>query len=130
MSSFHIHPNHLDKALQEIETSINNVDETNKYKIMFICEELLTNIIRHGDFETRNPDIFLEINNLQNVDYLSIECKDNAKAFNLLTYPDPNINADLQNREAGGLGIYLTKKYAKELHYSFKNGYNILRLSL
>lgn len=130
MSSFHIHPNHLDKALQEIENSIKNVDETNKYKIMFICEELLTNIIRHGDFETRNPDIFLEINNLQNVDYLSIECKDNAKAFNLLTYPDPNINADLQNREAGGLGIYLTKKYAKELHYSFKNGYNILRLSL
>jgi serine/threonine-protein kinase RsbW len=130
MSQFHIHPSHLDKALQEIEDSIQSIEDSYKYKIMFICEELLTNIIRHGDFEARTPDIYLEIKSETDIYSFSIECKDNAKAFNMLKYPDPNIHTDIEERQMGGLGIYLTKKYAKELHYSFENGYNILRLSL
>ena len=94
---------------------------------MFISEEILTNIERHAEFLVKEPDISLA---LQKADTIQLTFKDNAKEFNMLEYPDADVDVDIQNRELGGLGIYLTKKYAKEIHYFYKDGYNILKIIL
>jgi serine/threonine-protein kinase RsbW len=99
------------------------------YKAMFICEEILTNLQRHADFEERKSDITLSFSLLEE-NTLQLIFKDNSKAFNLLDFPDPNINASLEERETGGLGIFLSKKYAKILQYNYENAYNILKVVL
>ena len=119
--------NRLHEAFTTIEKYFSHLDAKLLYKIMFISEEILTNIERHAEFLVKEPDISLA---LQKADTIQLTFKDNAKEFNMLEYPDVDVNADIQNRELGGLGIYLTKKYAKEIHYLYKDGYNILRVTL
>ena len=99
------------------------------YKAMFVCEEILTNLQRHAGFENRIPSVTLSLESIEEQG-LQLIFKDNSQAFNLLDFPDPNINAGLKERDAGGLGIFLTKKYAKSLQYKYENTYNILKIVL
>lgn len=99
------------------------------YKAMFVCEEILTNLQRHADFENRIPNVTLALESVEK-EGLKLIFKDNSKAFNLLDFPDPNINAGLEERDVGGLGIFLSKKYARSLQYNYENAYNILKIIL
>lgn len=121
--------NELDKTLVNIEEHIKTIDEKSKYKIMFISEELLTNLVRHADFEDKTPDVTLTIN-INKKNSFELEYKDNSKAFNLFEHKDPNIQLSIEQRELGGLGIYLVKEYAKTLEYIYRNGFNIIRITL
>lgn len=129
MATFKIQLNELEDTLLNIEEFLKKADKKSKYKIMFICEELLTNLVRHADFEGKTPDITLDIEVSDNNTF-EIQCKDNSKAFDLLQHKDPDLNADLDDRELGGLGICLLKKYTKEIEYIYEKGFNILRISL
>jgi len=113
---------------RELEKLAQNLDPKQHYKAAFVCEEILTNLQRHADFEKRKPDISLNLDTME--ESLLLTFKDNAKSFNLLTYPDPKIGGELEETELGGLGIYLTKQYAKNIQYSYENNYNILKVLL
>ena len=54
--------------------------------------------------------------------------KDSGKPFNPLTKEDPNINANSEEREIGGLGIYMVKNIMDETHYEYKDKHNVLTL--
>ena len=53
---------------------------------------------------------------------------DEGKAFNPLDKPDPDITLDVEEREVGGLGIYMVKKSMDEVLYARENGRNILEI--
>lgn len=53
---------------------------------------------------------------------------DVGKAFNPLNKPDPDITLDVEEREIGGLGIYMVKKSMDEVSYARENGRNILEI--
>jgi len=131
MSTFTMQLNRLKETLLDIEacleTEFDDADDKSKYKVMFIAEELLTNLVRHADFKDKTPCVTFDIELDKNHNF-QLECRDNSKAFNLLEQKDPDTHTDLEERELGGLGIYLLKKYAQELEYSYKDGFNILRL--
>jgi len=133
MATFKMQLNNLGETLLNIEAYLeiecDNADPKSKYKVMFIAEELLTNLVHHADFEDKTPFVTfnIELNKKKN---FQLECKDNSKTFNPLEQKDPDTHMDLEKRELGGLGIYLSKKYAQELEYIYKDGYNILRLNV
>jgi len=129
MATFKMQASELEETLLKIEEFIQGANETSKYKIMFICEELLTNLVRHADYEGKTPDITFSIEVKDN-NAFELQCKDNAKAFDILEHKDPDLNADMDDREPGGLGIYLLKKYTKKMEYLYEKGFNILRMSL
>ena len=129
MLDLQINPKEIEKTLLKIEQNIVALDEQKQYKIMLICEEILTNIIRHADFQDKTPQITITIkSSKQNI--TTFTCKDNSKEFNLLKHPDPVINEDIDKRKLGGLGIYLSKKYAKTLEYNYEDGFNVLKITL
>ena len=117
----------LEHALASVEKLLSELDAKLRYKIMFIIEEILTNLARHAEFQDREPDVTLEV---QTSPMPQLEFNDNSEKFNMLEYPDPDIDEDIEKRELGGLGIFLTKKYAKNIEYLYENGYNTLRVLL
>ena len=129
MTSLQIDLNAIEKTLQEIEKKLVSLNAEYQYKALLVCEEILTNLIRHADFEGRTPDIKILID-ISHEKHCQLTCKDNSKAFNILNHSGPDINANIDDRELGGLGIYLSKKYAKTVNYSYEDGYNILKIIL
>ena len=114
---------------QNLEELTPNLDPKQRYKATFVCEEILTNLARHASFENKTPAVSLKLDTLAQA-ALRLTFKDNSKSFNLLEYPDPKIGGDLEETELGGLGIYLTKQYAKDIQYCYENDYNILKVLL
>ena len=53
---------------------------------------------------------------------------DSGKPYNPLEKPDPDITLDLDERQIGGLGIFLVKKNVDEIFYERTDEKNILRL--
>ena len=54
---------------------------------------------------------------------------DAGKPFNPLTADEPDITLDADDREIGGLGIFLVKKTMDKVEYERKDNQNILKLS-
>ena len=48
--------------------------------------------------------------------------------YDPLKKADPDITLSADDREVGGLGIFLVKKTMDDVSYEYKNGQNILRI--
>ena len=46
----------------------------------------------------------------------------------VVTFIDPDVALSAEEREIGGLGIYMVKKSMDEISYEYKDGQNILRI--
>ncbi|MBO6027376.1 MAG: ATP-binding protein, partial [Bacteroidales bacterium] len=46
-----------------------------------------------------------------------------------LEQPDPDVTAKAEDRNIGGLGIYLCKKLMDSISYRYENGNNILTMT-
>lgn len=53
---------------------------------------------------------------------------DNGKPYDPLKNDDPDITLSAEEREIGGLGIYMVKKSMDEITYEYKDGQNILKI--
>ena len=57
---------------------------------------------------------------------IAVTLIDSGTPFNPLAQPDANITLAAEERDVGGLGILLTKKFIDELHYERRDEKNIL----
>ncbi|MFH1213307.1 MAG: ATP-binding protein [Candidatus Neomarinimicrobiota bacterium] len=96
------------------------------FNLNLVLEEILSNIIFYGYDDTTDHTINLNI--ALEGDIIEIEIIDDAKPFNPLNRPDPDVNQSLDARKIGGLGIYLVKKIMDKTEYVNKDGKNILIL--
>ena len=53
---------------------------------------------------------------------------DNGVPYNPLAKEDPDITLAAEERQIGGLGIYMVKKTMDDITYEYKDGQNILRI--
>ena len=53
---------------------------------------------------------------------------DNGVPYDPLAKADPDTTLSIEDREIGGLGIYMVKKSMDELTYEYQNGQNILKI--
>jgi anti-sigma regulatory factor (Ser/Thr protein kinase) len=53
---------------------------------------------------------------------------DKGIPFDPLKKPDPDITLSAEDREIGGLGIFITKKTMDSVEYAYENGENILTM--
>ena len=125
--------NAMAETLADIEKQLEALDERisdeQRYKANFVCEEILTNLSRHADFDNREADVSLTLT-IPGEQALLLTFKDNSNPFNLLDFPDPEMDTALEEMSLGGLGIFLTKQYANELHYRYESSYNVLEVLL
>jgi anti-sigma regulatory factor (Ser/Thr protein kinase) len=53
---------------------------------------------------------------------------DRGIPYDPLAKADPDTSLPIEERDVGGLGIYMVKKSMDEITYEYKNGQNILRI--
>ena len=54
---------------------------------------------------------------------------DRGVQFDPLNKPDPDITLSADEREIGGLGIFITKKTMDSVAYTYENGENVLTMT-
>lgn len=60
--------------------------------------------------------------------FIILKFEDNGIPYNPLEKPDPDINLPPEQRPLGGLGIFMVKEMADDIHYEYQNQSNILTL--
>lgn len=89
-------------------------------------EEAISNIIFYAfdDDKTHEIEIFININKHK----LSIQIIDDGKPFDPRKSKEPDIHLPAEEREIGGLGIFLIGKIMDKLDYKREKEKNILTL--
>lgn len=98
------------------------VSEDIKFKINLCVEEVEENILCYSG--TTWIDVWVENDN----GVVTIGFRDGGVQFDPLAKDDPDINAPLESRQVGGLGIFICKQMMDSLTYHFENGCNVFEM--
>jgi anti-sigma regulatory factor (Ser/Thr protein kinase) len=105
---------------------VNGLSENLISEINICLDELLTNIILYGFKDDLEHTISFRLNLSGNA--LEIHMQDNGIPFNPLSQKDPDLPADIDHAEIGGLGLHIVKKLMDDIRYERKSGKNRLTL--
>jgi len=93
--------------------------------VQMAVDEACTNIIEYGYAnEVGTIDIACQRKGKEIV----VVIRDKGKPFDPSSVQPPDLNASLEERKTGGLGIYFMKTLMDEVKYEFKKGKNVLTM--
>ena len=91
-------------------------------------EELFVNIARYA-YQDGEGEVTLGMGLDEESRTITFRIKDRGIPFDPLKKPDPDITLSAEEREIGGLGIFITKKTMDSIEYVYENGENILTMT-
>lgn len=103
-------------------------DEMLRFKLRLSIEEAVVNVVQYayeGGIGWLEAGTSLDEDKL----ILSIELRDAGTPFNPLEKADPDVTLDADQRQIGGLGIFLCKKMMDSISYRYENGNNVLTMT-
>ena len=126
-----------------VEAKIENVDKVTEFvnevleekecplkvqmQLDVAIDEIFGNIAYYAYGKGRgNATIQIEMED--NPPKITLTFIDQGIPYNPLESKDPDITLDIEDREIGGLGIFLVKKTMDELSYVYVDGQNILTM--
>lgn len=89
-------------------------------------DEICSNIIKHG---YQNGEGKISVTVINDGTSTSLVFKDSAIPFNPVEAIDPDVTLSAEERNIGGLGIYMVKKSMDDMRYEYKDGQNILTIT-
>lgn len=92
-------------------------------KLLVTNDEVFSNIMHYGDAS----EVKVEI--LQKNEKIYLIFTDDGIQYNPLKAKNPDTTLSFEEREPGGLGIFMVKKMASDMQYQYKNKKNILTLA-
>ena len=92
-------------------------------KLMIAIDEIYSNIVRYSGATEATVSIEKANNTLK------LYFKDNGKPYNPLDAKDPDITASAEDRNIGGLGVFMVKKMLDNVEYKYVDNFNILTLT-
>ncbi len=122
-------PGTLD-SLSEIRDFVRTVaeqaglDRKRAYRLLLAADEIATNIANYGyQNGTIKGDILLEAR--IDDEKLTVTLEDRSPPFDPFTHKPPdNLDSPLEDRPAGGLGIFLATENVDDYRYQYLNGCN------
>jgi len=96
------------------------------YHVQTAVDEAVANIIYHAyDYEGQGTiEICCEC---AHEDFI-VSITDRGRPFDPSAVPEPNVNADLEERREGGLGRYLMQKLMDDVRHEFTSDGNVLTM--
>ena len=95
--------------------------------ICVAIEEVFVNVA-HYAYGEGEGDMTLGIGFNAESREITFRMTDKGTPFNPLKKPDPDITLSAEEREIGGLGIFITKKTMDSVSYAYENGENVLTM--
>jgi serine/threonine-protein kinase RsbW len=92
------------------------LDEHAAWQVQLAVDEAATNIIQHG-YEPDQPgeiELSWRVDGVQ----FAISLHDHGRFFDPTNVPAPDINAPLEERQAGGLGVFLMGRLMDDVHFT------------
>lgn len=112
----------VDEQLEELDCPMKT-----QLQVDVAIDELFGNIAHYA----YNPEIgaaTVRVEVTENPLSVVITFIDNGVPYDPLAKADPDITLSAEERQIGGLGIYMVKKSMDDVSYEYKNGQNILRI--
>ena len=112
----------IDEQLSAIYCSLEE-----QIQLQIAVEELFVNIAHYA----YNPEIgeaIIGCNVDQAPPSITIQFRDRGVPFNPLAREDADISLSAEDRDIGGLGIFMVKDYMDEVTYAYEDGQNVLTL--
>jgi len=103
-------------------------DESLQFKIRLSIEEAVENVVRYA-YEGGMGWIEVGTDLDPEGVMLTIVLRDAGVPFNPLDKPDPDVTLSAEDRQIGGLGIFLCKQLMDHIDYKYEDGCNVLTMS-
>ena len=120
---------YIEAKIENLDTILNFLNEyiddcTSKIKnqIAIVVDEIFSNIC-HYAYHPEVGDVSLRITVNGEI---VLEFEDSGKPYNPLEIADPDITANAEDRQIGGLGIYMVKNIMDSVQYKREKQKNIL----
>ena len=116
-------------VLDAIEAHLdeNECPDNVKTKILIAVEEIYVNIA-HYAYGGKEGEALVQMDVLKDPRRCQVVFKDKGIPYNPLDKKDPELSLSAEEREIGGLGIYMVKQYMDKVEYRSEDGYNILTI--
>ena len=110
----------VESALEPYHPSMKAVTQ-----IGVAIDELFSNVVRYSG--SSNMKLILHVN--EDVLTAKLTFIDEGVEYDPLSKADPDVSLSAEDREIGGLGIFLVKKNMDNIEYKYEDNKNILILS-
>ncbi len=90
-------------------------------------DEVVTNVISYAFTDVQEHPIDVRLRLMGDV--LEAEVTDSGRPFNPIDVPTPDLDAPIDERRIGGLGVHLVREMMDSLEYKREHGRNVLRLT-
>ncbi len=118
----------LESLTDFISTQMEKIDAPIKAinQVLIASEEIYVNIAHYAYKDKEgNADITVKLD----TNVISITFEDSGIPFNPLEKEDPDVTLTLEDREVGGLGIFMVKKIMDDVTYEYKDNKNVLTIT-
>lgn len=97
-----------------------------QYPVHLVCEEIVINVVDYAYPDNDNGYLNIEV--AKNETELVIQFRDGGIPFNPLQRKQPDISLPLEERQIGGLGIFLVQQMMDMVSYEYSNNENVLTI--
>ena len=127
----------------ELEAKIENLDEVLDFvnvqleenscspkiqnQLLVCVEEIFANVANYA-YGSETGKIIIKTEIQEEPRAITVIFIDSGKAYNPLEKPDPDITLKAEDREIGGLGIFIVKRSVDYISYEYKDNKNILTI--
>jgi anti-sigma regulatory factor (Ser/Thr protein kinase) len=120
-------------ALESLNDSIDSFAESQGwpaeflFKVKLVLEEVVINVVSYGSEGGHVPTVQVKLS--QDDGQLVIRIDDDGIAFDPLQKAPPDLDASLDDRPIGGLGVYLVRQLMDSVSYQRDGDWNRLTVS-
>jgi serine/threonine-protein kinase RsbW len=94
------------------------------FRLTLSLDEIVSNVIRHGFADQAEHQIAVRVDVADGL--VTATVADDGEPFDPREAPVPDLDAPLEERQAGGLGMHLVRSTMDEVDYRREDGRNVL----
>ena len=119
----------LNQVLAFVDAELEKLDCPMKTQIQIdvAVEELFVNIASYA-YTPNQGSATIRVQPAGDTRAVEITFIDSGTPYDPLAKPDPDVTLSADERQIGGLGIFMVKKSMDDMRYAYRNGQNVLTI--